>query len=111
MKEETRTTHLQQAQQKLAQNWNLSTGAGLPFDRQSLEDLLAPALLNMLTDHFEELTQMMYRFDVPEQQFHAALAAPTLKEAAQSLAAYLIDRELQKIETRAIYAQGQNETQ
>jgi hypothetical protein len=46
---------------------------------------------------------MMYRHDVSESKFNAALEAQTLDEQADMLADAVIEREMQKVATRLAY--------
>lgn len=88
----------------LHKNWGLTPPAQL--DWESLRVALQAQMRSMLTDDFERLVQAMYRLDVAEPLFHAALALPNLDERAASLATIVLARELQRLETWRKYSQG-----
>ena len=88
----------------LHKNWGLTPPAQLDWD--SLRAALHAQMLAMLSNDFERLVQAMYRLDIAEPLFHAALALPSLDERAASLATIVLARELQRLETWRKYSQG-----
>ena len=61
--------------------------------------------ISFLLDHeFERLLQAMYRMDVSETAFKEALALPTGPDIVERLTDLVLEREMQKIATRRLYA-------
>lgn len=78
----------------------------------SLEQIRAALIekLNFLLDHdFEKLLWILYRIDVSEQKAKAALAEKSDQPPAEVLADLIIQRQLQKAETRLKYRSGMKE--
>ncbi len=75
-----------------------------PDGRRAFEQKLAENIENMLRNDFAGLMQALYRVDVAESVAAQAFAAPTLAETAIRLARAVVERQLQKIETRKKYA-------
>lgn len=72
-----------------------------PHQPESLKELkayLTSQIAWMLDHSFERLLQAMYRIDVAEQQFKAALTGPD--PVAPALADLVLEREMKKIEIR-----------
>jgi hypothetical protein len=88
----------------LLKNWGMVPPDQL--DWETLKQALRMQMRAMLADEFERLVQAMYRLDVAEPKFQAALALPTLDARADALAIIVLDRELQRLETWRKYSQG-----
>jgi hypothetical protein len=88
----------------LHKNWGLQPPTDL--DWEALRAALYQQLRTMLSDDFERLVQAMYRLDVAESKFQAALSLPTLDERAAALANIVLARELQRVETWRKYSQS-----
>ena len=59
------------------------------------------AIINeLLTNDFEKLVYILYRFDVSEEKLKKLLQQKPETDAAQIIADLLIERQLQKIKTR-----------
>lgn len=78
------------------------------LDRNALRDKLRLFIGDLLQHDFERLCVLMYRHDVNESAFNEALGLPTDQERIFAIADLVIDRELQKMETRAAYAKAKN---
>ena len=52
---------------------------------------------------FEKLCHIIYRHDVSEEKFNEALQGDNIYEQAGKIADLVIERELQKVETRRTY--------
>lgn len=72
-------------------------------DQQQLLESLTERIAYMLDHDFEFLMQIFYRLDLNEQKVSAALTGGGDAPAA-GLATLVIERELQKIETRKRYS-------
>lgn len=86
----------------LQKNWDMVVPAQL--DWESLRAALETQLKYMLEQDFERLVQTMYRLDVVEAKFAAALNLPTVQARAIALAGIVIDRELQRLATWKKYS-------
>lgn len=78
------------------------------LDRSTLEERLSMFIKDLLEHDFTKLTNMIYRHDVNEAKFNLALGQPSLPLQARAIAQLVIERELQKIETRKKYSKNKN---
>ncbi len=96
------TEDIRKTAQLLHKNWDLTTPSEL--DWESLREALRVQLLWMLECDFERLVQTMYRLDVFENKFQAALRLPTVGERAVALATIVLERERQRLATWKKYS-------
>lgn len=92
-------------EQSLARNWGLEAG-----ENKSLEEIkamLEQHLQQLLESDLERLVQTMYRLDVDESSFHAAMRSTDTNNQAASLAELVWQRELKRIEWRLKYERGE----
>ena len=82
----------------LSKNWGLSDTQTLQME--DLRKALQAKITEMLQNDLHALVQAMYRLDINETKFHAAMAAPGLDQQASSLSDLIIEREIQRIEFR-----------
>jgi len=80
----------------------------LTLDRSTLEEQLTLFIKDLLERDFNKLTNMIYRHDVNEAKFNLALLQSSLPLQARAIAKLVIERELQKIETRKKYSKNKN---
>jgi hypothetical protein len=73
------------------------------LSRKELKSRLTIFIEDLLQTNFEKLCNMIYRHDVDEAKFNNALREGSLFDQASSIADLVIDRELQKVETRKAY--------
>lgn len=66
-------------------------------------DILAAYIHSLINHKFAYLVQLLYRLDVAEQKLKAALANAAGCDAGLVIADLIIQRQLQKIETRRKY--------
>ncbi len=78
------------------------------LDRETLTARLKLFIGELLQHDFGRLCTLMYRHDVNENRFNEALSLPTDEDRAEAIAGLVIDRELLKIKTRAMYARDKN---
>jgi hypothetical protein len=76
-------------------------------DRELLLDALEERVTALIHRDFDKLRTALYRLDVPEPQFKAALGQPDLKSKARALAVIILERETRKVETWLKYAAEQ----
>lgn len=103
---DTEIEDLQDTFQAISRKWELPSEQGvekLAFD--GIVQLLSEIIYHLLQDDFERLVNLMYRMDVPENQFHIALQNGNSKESAISLATLVVQRELQRVRTWKAYQQ------
>ncbi|MEJ8756064.1 hypothetical protein WG947_03590 [Pontibacter sp. H259] len=70
---------------------------------QELQHQVAQAVLYLLRQDLNRLLNILYRTDVDEQQVKKAMQHPTEEAVAEHIARLIINRELQKAQTRFIY--------
>ncbi len=71
---------------------------------EALSVLLAQHLAELLERDLPRLVNILYRLDVPEQHFHAAMSAPSLGERSRQLADAVLARERLRAEMRLRYS-------
>lgn len=74
--------------------------------REQIETLLAEHLVYMLHYEMEKLLQALYRIDVDEKKVKDVFAQNNPKVIAPALAALIMDRELQKAQSRRDHKQN-----
>lgn len=93
----------------MAENYHPTRkGEPLPKDyemlgREELEEMLQVFIVDLLEHNFEKLCNMAYRHDIPEALFNEALQEKDINRQAARVAALVIERELQKVESRRSY--------
>jgi hypothetical protein len=92
---------LNEATPVISQNWELEAPAQISYD-DILNRLSATIRLWLKTD-FGRLVNALYRHDVAEPLFHQAMNHPTIEERAEAIAQLVLQRELQKAESRLKY--------
>lgn len=78
------------------------------IDRETLAAQLKLFVIDLLGHDFSRLCALMYRHDVNERLFNEALGLPNDDARAEEIARLIIDRELMKIKTRALYSKDKN---
>jgi hypothetical protein len=73
------------------------------FTREQLKAYLSRYIADLLEHDFEKLCNLVYRHDVAEEKFHLALDSGNIQQQAENIAELVIERELQKVETRKAY--------
>ena len=79
------------------------------FTREELKSHLSFYIDELLKHNFEKLCSLIYRHDVSEDKFHHALQMGEMEEQAERVAELVIERELQKVETRKAYRKYKQE--
>jgi hypothetical protein len=88
----------------LMRQWGLPDTPGNSWEQ--LRQALKARLRELLDDDFSALVNAMYRLDVAENRFKAALEAGNSDLVAENLAEIVLQRELQRLETRRKYSSG-----
>lgn len=73
-------------------------------EMEELRRLLRKQIAFLLDHQFERLLQAMYRMDVRESDFKAALSLPTGPAIIDKLTELVLKREIQKVITRKLYS-------
>lgn len=71
--------------------------------REELKQMLEVFITELLENNFEKLCNLAYRHDIPESKFNEALQEKGMEKQAARIADLVIDRELQKVESRRAY--------
>ena len=71
---------------------------------EELKRYLESAISELLDKDFNKLLNALYRMDVSEQKATEILHKSPQEQMAQELAAIIIERQLQKVETRRKYS-------
>ncbi len=70
-------------------------------DYNSLKKRLSAYLNQLIREDFQKLISILYRIDVSEEKLHSALhAKPETRTAGEIITDLIIERQLEKIETR-----------
>lgn len=86
----------------LVQYTNNSTGLDLSpqLNQSELIEKLAEYIQHLMTNNFEKLIQLLYRFDVSEVQLKSLLVDAPQTDAALLISELIVQRQLQKIASR-----------
>ena len=86
----------------LRNDLNQSYGLELPETAtlEGLETVLAARLNTMIMDDFNGLVQLLYRIDVSEPKLKKILRENASTDAGVLIARLIVERQLQKMETR-----------
>ena len=97
------------AESELIQVINNQTGIGLPADisMQQLHEKLIIFINHLIQNDFQKLVSILYKIDVDETKLKRILREDAGKDASEIIARLIIERELQKIETRKLF-KGKN---
>ena len=74
---------------------------------RQLEDLLAEKFNTMIGKDFSALVQFLYRMDISETRLQQLLKQNAGEEAGRIIARLVIERQLQKMETRRQFKPGE----
>lgn len=89
-------------QQQLIENINSSFDLAIPeqVDEKELHKLLSEYINQLIQNDFQKLVQLLYRIDVNEIRLRLVLKENKDKDAAPVIANLIIERQLQKINSR-----------
>ena len=101
----TNNEHVQLVTSLIRKDFGITQDELTNYDHlESLRDRLEQIISYLLDKEFDRLLQAMYRIDIGEEQFKAALAIDPPSEVAATITQLIIDRERQKAITRAKYS-------
>ena len=95
---------LEESCKLINQHFELENPSLLPESIESLDFLkkeLIKVITHLLNNDFERLLQIMYRIDINEQKFNQAFIEK--ENIASSITDLVIERELQKVQSRLNY--------
>jgi hypothetical protein len=95
-----------EATQAIEKQWLVGPGEPAADFEALLADMkqrLQPQLMEYLKHDMEFLIHALYRLDIREKDFHAAMEGHSLEEIAASLAEIILHRELEKAAWREKY--------
>jgi hypothetical protein len=87
---------------------------GLPaihYDPNQLEAALAAVINQMIIHQYGRLIQLLYRMDISEKKLTTLLQQHPKTDAGRIIAALVIEREQQKIASRAAHRNNSGETE
>jgi len=86
---------------QLTKKWEIDISEAI--SSENLQLLLAQRIQEMLKNELEALLLIMYRMDIAENDFQAAMQLGNLQAIANKIAILVIEREMQKIYTRKLF--------
>jgi hypothetical protein len=92
----------------LQAEFGIATQAGENFDR--MEDLLSVYIDELIRNDFSKLVNLLYRIDVSESRLRIVLAENSDRHAGQLIAHLMLERQLQKMESREKFKPGTTAT-
>ena len=95
---------------ELVQQLNKELAIELP-EKISFEEMqtkLALHINHLIQHHFEQLVSLLYRIDVSEAKIKSLLQLQPNEDAAEIIAALIIERQVEKIKTRNLFRQSDN---
>lgn len=81
-------------------NKQINTDLTEDISNNELHQKLTAFINNLIVNDFQKLISILYRVDVDEKKLKRILIENTGMDAGEIIAALIIERELQKIETR-----------
>lgn len=110
MEEKKRDILVKSSAEIIFRDFNLDSGkVRLPAsvdDFQYLLDILTSQVAWLIDHDLERLKWILYRVDVNERKLQELLAAHPASEAAGAMAKMIIERQMEKAETRLRYKEG-----
>jgi len=73
-----------------------------------IREQLIPLINELINKDFHALVQLLYRIDVDEKKIKVYLNQNTNKDSAPLIADLIIERQLQKIQSRKYFSNGNN---
>lgn len=83
------------------------TDSSLLQSKKLFEDL-AIYINTLIVEHFDELINLLYRMDVSEAKLKTLLLDHSSEDAASIIASLIIERQQQKLKTKAMFKHAEN---
>jgi hypothetical protein len=89
----------------------IALALGLPVNEKAAADkkLLIEKINELILTDFEKLVSILYRIDVNETKIKAFLGQQSNKDAAEIIAALMLEREIEKRKSRQRYSKRDND--
>lgn len=94
-------SYLQETARELAAEASLQLPGAVT--REQLEILLAQQLERLISNNFQQFVFLLYKVDVSEKKVREVLDNDSSPEAFRKIAALLIERQLQKVQSKAMF--------
>lgn len=91
----------------IRQSLNVDLPDNISFDE--LKKRLSVHINNLIQSDFEKLVPLLYRIDISEPKLRYLLQENQGKDAANTIAGLIIERQLQKIKSRQQFRQRDND--
>lgn len=91
----------QQMTQDLSASLDIQVGTDEQWEK--LKHIISAKVSELMAKNPEQLMQLLYRLDVSERKVANVLQKNLLDSAADDIAELILDRQLEKIETRRLY--------
>ena len=88
----------------LEQSWGLPAASAAPFEYAEVLDALTRRVMFMLRHEYDRLLAALYVLDVSEELVTSAQQLGSEKECAAAIAAAILEREQEKLESRRRYS-------
>jgi hypothetical protein len=92
----------------LQNEFSISIRAG--SDWKEMEKILSEYIDELIQRDFDKLVNLLYRIDVSESRLRKVLAENTGIHASELISQMILERQLQKIESREKFKSGETET-
>ena len=92
--------HLQQAATALQSEWGITVGNHI--SEEEILKQLALRIAQLIEQDVDAFVQLMYRLDISEKKLHGVMGEDFV---AEKIARLIYDRQIQKIQSRALYSQ------
>lgn len=101
---------LEELHRALVQHWGIWPVGHKRLQREALIEELSRRVEFLMKYDFDRLCYCMYTIDVPEEKFAEAVKRPEEEQPAKLIAELIIEREVQKMESRRRYARREKTT-
>lgn len=96
-------TDLEDLQHAVVQSWNTARAVEGPISEDAILKALATRVAFLIRHDIDRLFAALYLIDVSEERFEKAKILSTGMEGARALARAILDREIEKMESRKRY--------
>ncbi len=94
----------------LVQHWGIWPVGRKRLQREALIEELSRRVDFLMKHDYERLCYCMYTIDVPEEKFTEAVRKPEEEQPARVIAELILEREVEKMETRRRYMRRETTT-
>lgn len=76
---------------------------------EKIKEIIAAKVNDLIRYDFPQLTQLLYRIDINEQRLKKLLNEAGEKATAEIIAELIVERQIQKFESRKLFKPNENE--